>query len=257
MNERASLRKNLHLTQDTAAKLAGVSVATWRRWEHEPSSVAVDSAASCERVLYRRPQEHSDADFERAWDGYSQITPRQAYAIAAVLDLWADELATWIGSSHGEPLHQIGPLASFDSRVMFYVGENLAFAGVVRDRCSAVAREIEEGVLPHMRPGRFIDEVLIGAALPSAHAHLDEMPELFERISPRVVDDDEQVGDEDWDVLSDWIDDESYAADWEVPLGLPTLPTLLEHRHPFTWFDLDREPPSFSLVRGAAPMNVD
>ncbi|WP_206494867.1 helix-turn-helix transcriptional regulator [Microbacterium sp. KRD174] len=257
MSERATIRKDLHLTQASAAKLAGVSLATWRRWEQDPASVAAATATACERVLQRRPRQESDVDFERVWQNHGEITPRQAYAIATVLGLWEDELALWLRFPSGEPLHQIGPLAVLDTRVMFHIGESFAFAEAVRERCAAIVGEIEDGVLPVMRPGRFIDEVLIGAALPTAQAHLQEMPEVFEHIAPRAGDDDEQIGDDDWDVLSDWIDDEAYAADWEVPLGLATLPILLEHRHPFTWFDLDRDAPSFSLFRGVTPVEED
>jgi len=255
MNDRMALRKDLNLTQTAAAARAGVSLATWRRWEADPDSVATDTAGACERVLRAHPLHRSETArdaIELAWNGDNRITPRQAFALAVVLGLWADELRAWIESPADEPLHDVGPFAVFDHRVMFYVGENLAFAAATRDRCDAVAREIESGTLPFLRPGRFIDEVLMGAALPTAEAYLNEMPELFEDIRPRIGDELDEMGDDDWDVLSDWFDDEAFAADWEVPLGLPALPVLLAERHPFTWFDEEGEAPSYSLLRNPA-----
>ncbi|WP_251443313.1 helix-turn-helix transcriptional regulator [Microbacterium sp. USTB-Y] len=248
MSERANIRKNLGLTQSEAAARAKVSLATWRRWEADHTAVAAETSQACERVLDVRPLRVAGDDelFERQWANATEITPRQAFALAVVLDLWADELREWIASPE-EPLHQVGPFAAFDGRVMFYIGDNRAYAEEARERCAAVAGEIGDGVLPVMRPGRFIDEVLIGAALPRAQDLLADMPEMFEGITARPGNGDDGIGDEDWDVLSDWLDDEAHSADWEVPLGLPSLPLLLEDRHPFTWFDAHRTPPSHSL----------
>lgn len=77
------------------------------------------------------------------------------------------------------------------------------------------------------------------------------MPELFDDIAPRLGNEGGEIADDDWDLLSDWFDDEAYSADWEVPLGLPSLPLLLDSRHPYTWFDLGLEPPSYSQWRTA------
>lgn len=225
-----------------------MSLATWRRWEAIPESVSVETQRACERVLDVRPLRLAGDDelFERRWADATEITPRQAYALSVVLGLWADELQEWIASPE-EPLHHIGPFALFDGRVMFYVGESRAYADEVRERCDAVAREIEDGILPVTRPGRFIDEVLLAAALSPAQGLLADVSEMFEGIIPRHGNGDDELGDEDWDALSDWLDDAAHAADWEVPLGLPSLPVLLEKRHPFTWLDVHRDPPSYSL----------
>lgn len=250
MTERANLRKNLGLTQTAAAIRASVSLATWRRWEVDPASVAGDTAQACERVLSVRPLRIANDDelFERQWESHSQITPRQAFALAVTLGAWADEINAWMADPEDEPLHQVGPFAQFDRRVMFHIGESRAFAAEVGDRCDSVAREIEDGILPHMRRGMFIDDVLVGAALTPSQHYLEDMPELFENIAPRSATG-EEIGDDDWDQVSDWIDDEAYAADWELPLGWPMLPLLLENRHPFTWFDIHRDPPNYSLHR--------
>lgn len=84
-----------------------------------------------------------------------------------------------------------------------------------------------------------------------ARAHLEDLSELFDDIAPRLGDEDGEIADDDWDHLSDWFDDEAYSADWQVPLDLPSLPLLLDARHPYTWFDLGLEPPSYSQWRTA------
>lgn len=254
MTDRANLRKNLGLTQTIAARRARVSLATWRRWESDPSNVATETAELCERVLSVQPLRLASDDelFERQWAKYPQVTPRQAFAVVIALSLWADELDTWLKDPTEEPLHDVGPFARFDRRVMFYVGESRAFAAETRDRCVAVVAEIEDGTMPFMRQGMFMDDVLLGAALDAARDHLQDMPELFEAISTRTGDGDDEISDEDWDAFRDWIDDEANAADWELPLGWPMLPLLLQARHPFTWFDVHRDPPSYSLHRAPA-----
>ncbi len=44
-------RKALGLTQEQAARLAGVSVSTWRRWERKPGSVTAELHVKCSLVL--------------------------------------------------------------------------------------------------------------------------------------------------------------------------------------------------------------
>ncbi|MGL5828098.1 MAG: helix-turn-helix domain-containing protein, partial [Angustibacter sp.] len=247
MNERTERRLALSLTQTDAARQAGVSLATWRRWEEDPESVRAQTRSTCERLLERESDfskalAGSAAAFERAWSDES-LSPRQAYAIACVLDSWADlHLQAWLRDPRVEPLHEISPFASFDLRVMMLVGENRAWVEGVRERCSAIANEIELGVLPFDRDGPFIDEVMVGAAMGEAADLLNDMPELFDRIAPRVSsesDDEYLPGDEDWDVVGDAFDDACRWDDWEVPRmkNHPLLPGILANRHPFTWFD--------------------
>lgn len=142
-----------------------------------------------------------------------------------------------------EPLREVGPFVQFDRRVLFHIDGNRAWVQSMRDRCYAVSEEIRLGVLPFDRPGAYIDELLIAAALPEAEAYLPDMPEIFEPITARVTDDSEDshsVGDDDWDSVSDWFDDICQWDEWEVPVmtGHPLLRAVLDARHPFTWFDL-------------------
>lgn len=251
MNTRLARRLELDLTQSLAATSAGVSLATWRRWEEDPDAVSSKTREACENVLAdhsetSRTLAKSAAQFEKSWRNCLYLTPRQAFAIALTLDLWADtDIREWLGAPADEPLHEVSPFARFDRRVMFHVGENRAWAEKVRERCYAISDEIENGVLPFNRDGAYIDELLIAAALTEAKDFLSDMPEIFERISPRSASDtddkeDYAINDDDWDVVSDSFDDMCRWDEWEVPLyaNHPLLPAVLADRHPFTWFDV-------------------
>lgn len=267
MSERSDRRIELDLTQADAARKAGVSLATWRRWEEDPGAVSAKTRIACEGVLegvseFERALAKSTAAFVDAWGDSPRLTPRQAYAIAVELDGWADgEIAEWLRDPR-EPLHDVAPFHQFDLRVMMLVGESRAWADAVRRRCRIVSDEIEFGTLPFDRPGPLIDEVLIGAALEGAQASLQDMPELFERIPSREVDvdDDEEysIGDGDWDSVSDGFDDECQWDEWEVPLrsGHPLLPAVLAARHPFRWFDAD-EPSGAGYLQRLSGLVVD
>lgn len=247
MNERSDRRLELDLTQADAARKAGVSLATWRRWEEDPDSVSAKTRIACEDVLdraseYERAVSKSAEAFTASWRDSPRLTPRQAYAIAGVLDFWADsDIAEWLRDP-SESLHEVPPFDNFDLRVMMRVGENRAWAEAVRQRCYLISDEIEAGTLPYGRPRPLIDEVLIGAALHGAHTLLEDIPELFEGIPARESvgdDEDYMIGDDDWGAVVDDFDDVCGWDEWVVPLhqGHPLLPALLAQRHPFTWFD--------------------
>lgn len=249
VNERTYRRTELGLTQTEAGAQAGVSLATWRRWEDEPDSVSAKTRMACERVLaasseYERALAKPSTAFQNSWGDSHYLTPRQAYSIAVTLDGWADtDIREWLRRGE-QALHEIRPFDAFDLRVMMLVGENRAWAEAVRQRCYALSDEIERGVLPFDRPGPFIDEVLIAATLSSAEAWLTDFPELFQGIPARDSVDDEGneanlIGDDDWATVSDGFDDRCRWDDWEVPVrnGHPLLPAILDERHPFRWFD--------------------
>ena len=248
MNPRRSIREDLNLTQTEAALAAGVSLATWRRWEEDPDTVSADTRAKCDYVLDNTRKAPSrdaedDSKFQRAWKDCPYLTPRQASAIATVLTLWEDAyLREWLeGGTPDEPLHFFPPFSNFDRRVMIYINDNKAFAEKARERCRAVAEQISQGILPFDRDGCFFDELLIAAALSEARDQLTEMPELFEGIPPRLspVDEDLVVMDDDWDAVSDAFDDHCRWDEWEVPVYTdhPLLGAIISERHPYTWFD--------------------
>lgn len=51
MTTQSDQRTEIGLTQEQAARRAGVSVATWRRWERNPDSVTDDVRVQCQRAL--------------------------------------------------------------------------------------------------------------------------------------------------------------------------------------------------------------
>ncbi|TFC85948.1 hypothetical protein [Cryobacterium sp. TMT3-29-2] len=252
MNERSDRRQTLLITQSDAALRAGVSLATWRRWEEDPDGVSAKTRSTCEQVL-EDESSHSQAlaksaeAFERSWSSCHYLSPRQAYAIASVLDLWADgEIQDWLRAPT-EPLHTISPFASFDRRVLFHVHENRAWVESVRERCYAVSDEIERGVLPFDREGAYMDELLVAASLSEAETMMNDMPDLFRQLEPRKdsgSEDDHTSGDDAWGSVSDAFDDRCRWDEWEVPIfrNHPFLPAFIAARHPFTWFDV--VPPS-------------
>lgn len=253
MNERTERRTQLDLTQADAARKAGLSLATWRRWEEDPESVRAKTRSFCERVLAANPKrlaaDHALAELhdqvDRSWRDRPDLTPRQAHAIAMTLDGWADlDIAEWL-ENPDHPLHDVSPFAYFDLRVMMLVNENRAWAAAVQQRCRTLSEEVSAGTIAFDRPGCYMDELLLGTALPGAQAFLDEMPELFDAIAPRPASEDSAagtyiLGDNDWDLVSDGWDDICRWDDWEVPLrhGHPLLPAVLAERHPFTWLDV-------------------
>lgn len=248
-------RQHLNLTQTEAAARAGVSLATWRRFEADANSVSPDTRLACERVLgERRDTEgltQAAAEISRAWEKSHDLTPRQAFALTLVLDLWANEIADWDPKS--ESLAEVGPFASFDDRVMFRIGENRAYASATGRRCSAVADMIRTGTLPFHHDGPMIDETLTAAAAKQAEGMYDhwlsEMPELFALIGARTpVEDDEleayMPGDQDWYQVEDQFDDLSRWEYYDYPLGYGpdhVRSAFVRTSHPFTWFDMPRE----------------
>lgn len=67
MTTQSDQRKAASLTQDQAARQAGVSVATWRRWERDPASVTPDVATQCQAAL------QGDTVDELLWDGVDKM----------------------------------------------------------------------------------------------------------------------------------------------------------------------------------------
>ncbi|WZU35972.1 hypothetical protein Rruber_05485 (plasmid) [Rhodococcus ruber] len=254
------LRETLGLTQSHAAKRAGVSLATWRRWETAPLSVSVATRAKCEKVLDRESairNRHAelDSNFELAWANSSILTPRQAYALAAVLDGWADtELTMWLDDNINQPLHEISPFSRMDRRALFHVDGNKAWAAKALERCRAVAQEIENGILPFDRPGCYFDELLMAAALFDAPSLMQDMPELFENLTPQSASDtapededfDYCMDDEDWDTVGERFDSQSRWGYWDTPFynDSAILTAILAKYPPYTWFDPAYEKPS-------------
>jgi transcriptional regulator with XRE-family HTH domain len=244
MNERREIREQLGLTQAEAAARAGVSFATWRRWEEDPAAVRSTTASKCARVLdrdtaFRNALAVEKAAFTTSWKESPYLTPRQAYAIAGSLDFWADTfIGEWLNDPSTEALHTVVPFDALDPRVMMLVGENRAWAELVKERCLAVSEEIRTGVLPFDRDGCFFDELLVALALPYAKASLSDDPDLFDGLpEAREPDDDDDhvLLDNEWDAVSDGFDDRCRWDEWEVPVmrNHPLLRAILDARHPW------------------------
>lgn len=247
MNERMRRRVDMALTQAEAARRAGRSLDTWRKWESDPELVGEESRRRCAAVLHLDgPGVIADPGegerFDRVWGEAPHITPRQAYAICVELNLWKDlYIGEWLRGPDA-PLHSVSPFDELDLRVMMMVGENRAWAAAVGQRCAVVADEVSDGVLPCDRPGPYIDEVLFGAAILTAATWVKDDPSMVEEVPAReaVVDEDDYlIGDDDWDQLEAEFDDRARWGDYDVPLfrGSPMLRPLLDERPPHTWFD--------------------
>jgi DNA-binding XRE family transcriptional regulator len=109
-------RERLGMTPREAAARAGVSRATWNKFEADPTAVRPSTAKRCELALApATPLSRGWGQEERAlmssvaesWaDG--PLTPRQAYALMTVLGEWADtELQPWLEGEVGHLAHQV------------------------------------------------------------------------------------------------------------------------------------------------------
>lgn len=245
MNQRRISRDALGLTQSDAATRAGVSLATWRRWEDDPNSVSPATQAACERVLAHEPNLRTlraqPRNITTAWKDCPYLSPRQASAIASELGLWVDLfIDEWLNRQAREPLHEVSPFDQLDLRVMILVNDNRAWAAKAAERCNVVADEIERGILPFDRPGCYFDELLMALALQPAQEQMSDMAELFENVPARTVaESDDWVLDSEWSLVSDAFDDRSRWDEWEVPImdNHPLLAAILTEHHPYSWFD--------------------
>lgn len=264
MNERAQRRLDMDLTQAEAARRAGRSLDTWRKWEADPSSVGDESRRRCAAVVRFEahdvpPESDVGEQYVRTWGDCPYMTPRQAYAISVQLDVWNDlAISEWVLRPE-DPLYCVGPFDSLDLRVMMLVGDNRAWAAGVAQRCEAIAREIEAGVLPCDRPGPYMNEVLFGAAMNAARAWAAVDPTLMEPVPARdETRFDPSAGvnwteDDEWGELYGEFDDRARWIDYLSPLliGNPALRLLLDKRPPLTWLDPRIEPdPELQRILG-------
>ena len=247
MNPRKKQREELKLSQADAANLAEVSLATWRKWEDNPDKVGQASRESCEQALdgaaHARAQLVAELDeFAENWKTCPYLTARQAFAVSVILDVWSEMIDDWLEDPSSEPLHEVAPFKMLDLRVMMLVNENRAWAAAALERCCSVSEELRQGVLPFDHPDCFFDEALMALVLPQAEMLMTDMPDIVEGLPDRVsADDDTWVLDDSWERVVHALNDRCHWDDWLLPaaVGNPLLRTMLDERHPFTWFDLD------------------
>jgi transcriptional regulator with XRE-family HTH domain len=246
-------REQLQLTIEAAARTAGISAESWRRYE-AGSGIRLDKIGGVVKALKVRSLEdlarQGDrplADYEREaienWSGSGRLTPRQAVALSTTIVGFTDTFINpWLDGESPFALDDMPPFEDFDKRVMMLVAENRAWVAKAAERCLAVGQDIPKGILPFDRPGCYFDEVIMASAIVGAADMLADQPDFFDNIppSPAVETDDDYVpGDDDWEHVSDMFDDEAFWDDWEVPSlnDHVLLRHILETRHPFTWFD--------------------
>lgn len=97
-------------------------------------SVSAKTRSACAAVLgddgpFAADLRRSADALTAAWIDSGVLTPRQAYAIALALPVWADgEFHEWLRDHASAPLHDVGPFARSHRRLMFHVGGTRAFA---------------------------------------------------------------------------------------------------------------------------------
>lgn len=245
MSERRRQREAIDLSQAAAAARAGVSLATWRRWEENPDVVSGSTRTKCEQVLdaqraiherHRRQLAEENENIDRLWRSHPLLTPRQASGIMVQLDMWQHLfIGTWLeGRGPKEPLHTVSPFDELDPRVMIHVNDNQAWAHLARQRCITVRDEMHCGVLPFDRDGCFFDEILMALVVDWVAETYDdsEAEGSFDGIAPHENDD-------DWVTVSEVFNDAARWRSWKIPtiVGHELLPTVLAQSHPFSWFD--------------------
>jgi hypothetical protein len=186
--------------------------------------------------------------FQEAWADRPGLTPRQAFGIAAALDWFADaEIGPWLEDPSAEPLHTIPPFDVIDLRAMVLVNENRAWAALAAQRCSVVAEDLAAGYLSFFEEDDvcYFDQLVVVRAVRWAQNQMEDQPDFFEGIPPRLSgpegDDGWQLDDSaGWASLSEMLDGYAARGDWNEVLfpGLRPMRDLLRKKnHPFTWFD--------------------
>jgi hypothetical protein len=283
-------RNELGITQAEAAAKAGVSIATWRRFEQSPGlGYRGDTIRGVQRALRLTHKELADLLGEEqptvaaqagrdAWIGpwnelwratnWPSISPLMACAIQAALDSGLLMLESALDSSNFDP-EEWPVLDELDSRIFIEVGENKPWYRALAGRMKHLVEAMNDGQLIDESCECFADAALFGAAVHHAVATWDMAAEVWPGVShvlPSEHDEaenddedseeDECDGDDDhWDVFMDDLDDRMPYREWDCvfPEYRKTR-HLLNHRPVKTWFDEpDHELEAF---RDSAPYNI-
>lgn len=284
-------RNELGITQAEAAAKAGISLATWRRFEQSPGlGYRGDTIRGVQRALKLTREELADllgeekptiagqAGKEKAWIGpwnelwratsWSSISPLMACAIQVALDSAQDMLESALTSSNFDPEEWL-VLEEFDSRVFIEVGENKPWYRALAGRMKHLVEAMDKGQLIDESCECFADAALFGAAVRHAIATWDMAAEVWPGVSNALPiengdagnheeqDDEDDWDEEDdrWDLFVDDLDDRMPYREWDCvfPEYRKTR-HLLNHRPVKTWFDEpDNELEEF---RDIAPYNI-
>ncbi|WP_431957995.1 hypothetical protein [Nocardia lijiangensis] len=268
MNDTNPHARPAHLTQSEAARLAGVSVATWRRWENDPDDVSATTRKKCETALKKAGRAEDEerrgdrilqqqADlFQKHWGESPFMTPRQALLVAYTLDFWADSKGFILD---GEPFHDGNPFQRFDLRVMMLINENPAWLKNAWQQCYSLSKLLQHGINPLRHRHCLFDELILLAAVDDLQDEPDEehpWPLPPERVTD-WTDVDAELGpieDDDWERLESHILEQSvFDIGIQAILGYtcgdrdereygdPTINNIGEPGaslpHPYRWFD--------------------
>jgi transcriptional regulator with XRE-family HTH domain len=267
-------RNGLSITQAEAAAKAGISLATWRRFEQSPGlGYRSDTIRGVERALKLtrkeltallgedQPAIAGQPEKEKAWIGpwnelwgatkWPSISPRMACAIQVALDMGRDMLESALDSSNFDP-EEWPILEEFDSRIFIEIGENKPWYRALAERMRHLVDAMSKGQLIDESYECFADAALFGAAVRHAIAGWDEAPETWPGVSNAlpgepsseqglVDEDDEGDWDEDddrWELFVDNLDDRMPYREWDCVFPeYRRTRHLLNHRPVKTWFD--------------------
>jgi transcriptional regulator with XRE-family HTH domain len=248
-------RSELGITQAEAAAKAGISLATWRRFEQAPGlGYRGDTIRGVQRALKLTPEELTGllgenqptiagrAGKEKAWivpwnemwraTSWPSISPLMACAIQVALDSGQDMLESALDGSNFDP-EEWPILEDFDSRVFIEAGENKPWYRALAGRMKHLAEAMDKGQLIDESCECFADAALFGAAVRHAIATWDMAAEVWPGVSnalpienDRTASHDEQDGedhdwdeedndDDRWDLFVDDLDDRMPYREWD------------------------------------------
>jgi hypothetical protein len=285
-------RAELGMTQADAASKAGVSLATWRRFEQSPSlGYRSDTIRGVLRALRlsqedlaslldgsgpapidRRSRGGWEAKWNELWNSsnWPSITPRMAAAIQAALDMARDMLQSSVGDNNFDP-EDCPVLEQFDPRIFISVGNNPAWFRAATRRLDHLVKSMGKGLLIDESCECFADVALFAAAVRDAAAMWGDNEDmgvwanLNDKLRPESG---ENLGGSDqggpniadaqsdrWEEFEDDLDDRVPYREWDCVFAEYRKTRLLLDRRPVeTWFD---EPDAeLDAFRAAAPYNL-
>lgn len=283
-------RNELGITQADAAARAGVSLATWRRFEQAPGlGYRGDTIRGVQRALRLTREELTsllgedgptvEEQAQKAWVGpwnemwgatsWPSISPLMACAIQVALDSGRHMLESALDGSNFDP-EEWPVLEEFDSRVFIEVGENRPWYRALAVRMEHLVEAMGKGQLIDESCECFADAALFGAAVRHAMDSWDMAAEFWPGVSNVLPiendgaenhdeeddDRDEEDDDEDrWDLFVEDLDDRMPYREWDCVFAeYRKTRHLLNHRPVKTWFDEpDHELEGF---RDIAPYNI-
>lgn len=265
-------RSRLGMTQQEAAQVAGVSLATWRRFESgEGRAMAASTRKGIAKALrmseddldwlLSSPESADDIPIvkfappstegwvQRFNDAFgSPLTPRQAYVLSAQAGFYADRATGFDEILAGEATaDEVDPYSRLPLQVLFTV--NHVWLNRFRSTFDAIADRLDKGKVPY--PRCVAEEVALHFLIEDARETYEDIEYggSFEKL------DDYGSTDRDWDVLFDVLyQDSDYEVMWQSDLGWMSnadvaamLRVSPDDYHPFNWWksflnadDLDR-----------------